>query len=249
MIRVTLYIIVVLCFSLSFGQKNQLETDFSSLWLPGQISLTDGQKVTKLEPIGYFGDNYYRFRIHFISVIQNPTNKKQYLVYGKNKLKDNVSDFQGFIEIDSIVLYDSPNVTGFKEGMIYSKYSFYENPQKSGTGMFKGSCITFIHKANNNDEVEYNTVAFLADGFKNNQFEGHWINYRTGNIKKCNWGDYRIPDSDDLDIGAGEFHVKSEYLSSGWKNYEDAYHPFPSTEAQKQAKEKAMAIEKQEWWK
>lgn len=248
--KTVLFALTIFFSTAAYSQSELLNEDFSELWLPGQIRLLDdSQKVTKPEPIGYFGSNYYRFRIHFISIIQNPSNKKQYLVYGKNKLKENVSDFQGFIEIDSVSLYDSPNKTGVKEGAIIARYAFYENHLNSGTGKFEGVCQTFIQQTSDNGAVEYNTVAFFADGFTNNLFEGHWVNYKTGAVKTCNWGDYRIPNSKDLDTGAGEFYVNSKYLGNGWKSYEDANHPFPYTDEQKEAKKKALIVESEEWWK
>lgn len=39
----------------------------------------------------------------------------------------------------------------------------------------------------------------------------------TNKLMKCNWGDCRIPDSSDLDIGAGEFVPAEEYIDSGWQ--------------------------------
>ena len=48
----------------------------------------DGKEKIKLaEILGFIGDDYQRLFINFISVIQNPTNPYEYLVFGKTKVK------------------------------------------------------------------------------------------------------------------------------------------------------------------
>ena len=42
----------------------------------------------------------------------------------------------------------------------------------------------------------------IGDAFFNNQFKGTWESYHNNIKKKCNWGDYRMPDSKGLDGGA-----------------------------------------------
>ncbi|WP_148807340.1 hypothetical protein [Campylobacter concisus] len=38
-------------------------------------------------------------------------------------------------------------------------------------------------------------------------------------IKPCAWGHYRIPNSGDLDVGAGEFSPNIKYLNNGWSDF------------------------------
>ncbi len=59
----------------------------------------------------------------------------------------------------------------------------------------------------------------INDSFSNNGFIGTWTSYKTNTSKKCNWGDYRIPDCGDLDSGTGEFMVSSKYIKNGWLEY------------------------------
>ena len=47
----------------------------------------DTSWIERMEPLGYIGENYQRFYIHFTSVIQNPKNKSEYFVYGKTRVK------------------------------------------------------------------------------------------------------------------------------------------------------------------
>ena len=85
----------------------------------------------------------------------------------------------------------------------------------------------------------------MADGFYNNQFVGTWTSYKTNSSKKCHWGDFRIPESGDLDSGDGEFIVNEKYAKNGWSNYITAHsYGYPiSNETQK-----AQEIEKEKWW-
>ena len=58
----------------------------------------------------------------------------------------------------------------------------------------------------------------------------------------CNWGDYRIPDSEGLDIGAGEFSPNPAFFDKGWKTYSDAMHGDGSVRYQ------AEEEEEERWW-
>ena len=41
--------------------------------------------------------------------------------------------------------------------------------------------------------------------------------YNSNTVKKCNWGDYRVPNINcDFDIGVGEFNVSDKYWNKGW---------------------------------
>jgi hypothetical protein len=68
----------------------------------------------------------------------------------------------------------------------------------------------------NKGQFRYDAISFSADGFSNNQFIGSWTSYKTDASKKCNWGDYRIPECGDLDIGAGELSISEKYSKNGW---------------------------------
>ena len=53
------------------------------------------------EPIGFIGNDYQRFYIHFSSVIKNKKNPYQYDVRGKTKVKNTRHAFKGTITIYS----------------------------------------------------------------------------------------------------------------------------------------------------
>lgn len=224
---------------------NQIKNyDVSNLWVADKIQIElDTNLVDRIEPIGYIGDNYQRFYIHYISGIQNPTNKHQYLLFGKTRVKNNVCDFQGKILITESRTYNQSDVPGYKQGYIKGTYEFFEDSKQKGTGVLQGTFTSHFFIDNNN-LLKYDALMFGADGFNNNQFKGMWTSYKTGNSKKCNWGDGRIPDSDGLDLGAGEFGPAEKYLKYGWENYSLAWGYSPNKPEVQEARKK----ENEKWW-
>jgi hypothetical protein len=85
----------------SFGQETKMidffpdakHIDFSDLWTLDSILIENDSLIERKQPLGFIGDNFQRINIRFISVIQNPDNKYEYLVYGKTRVKDNICDF------------------------------------------------------------------------------------------------------------------------------------------------------------
>jgi hypothetical protein len=175
-------------------------------------------KIKRAEILGFIGDNFQRFHIRFISVIQNPTNPYEYFVYGKTMVKENVCSFQGKIVVEQSTIYKSEDIPAYKQGTAICDAVLYEDRKQPSTGMIKGKLTTnFIIDAKGN--FRYDALMFVADGFSNNEFRGTWTSYKTNASKKCNWGDYRIPDSGDLDSGTGEFMVSQKYIKNGWASY------------------------------
>ncbi len=66
------------------------------------------------------------------------------------------------------------------------------------------------------------------------------LSYKTNISKKCNFGDYRIPESVNLDIGAGEFSPDPKFFDKGWKSY--SFSLYGETEIEQKK-------EKEKWWK
>jgi hypothetical protein len=207
--------------------------DFSNLWL------TKDNRIT----YGFIGANYQRFQIKLISIIKNPSENQVYQVFGKSKVNQNICDFQGFITIKSIYHLDHLEYTNKFCGVLVFDYIFYEDPKQKHVGIFKGKGVIYWYKDSEN-KIVYDDLMLVADGFRNNQFVGTWTEYSKSNPKTCNWGDYRIPMSGDLNSGAGEFVPNEKYKKYGWENYLDIY-SFDNDEK----REKAEKIEFREWWK
>jgi len=219
-------------------KPNLIKLDFSSLF-----THTDNAQV-----FGFIGDNHQRIRIKFISVFKDTSSPDTYRIYGKSMVKNSICKFSGTLKISNIRKYSSTSYGVDKEyknkGIkgqftILGEYSLSENPDQKSSGDFKGSFQTDFY-LNKYNTVKYDDIDLNADGYSNNQFVGQCTEYQSKLIKTCNWGDFRIPNSGDLDIGAGEFSPADKYLKFGWQSLRDI------TASQNNAT--AKKTEEARWW-
>jgi len=213
-----------------------------SILLEDRVDKKD--KIKRAEIRGFIGDDFQRLQIHFISVIQNPANPLEYYAYGKSRVKKTICSFQGIITIKQARLYTNGDIPEYKQGYTVCEVVLYEDKKQQSTGYFKGqlkSHFIIDHKG----EFRYDAIMFAADGFSNNQFVGTWTSYRNSTVKKCHWGDYRIPECGNLDVGAGEFMVNEDYLKNGWETYMTAWLSMKETPEVIEARKK----ETEQWWR
>ncbi len=202
------------------------------------------QSIDRMPALGFLGSSYHRIRIHFLSVVKNADDPLEYFVHGKSKYKGNVCDFQGTLRLTAAEETKELEFPDQRVGWMKGTYTFYEDQKQSGTGTFSGN-FTSYWWMNPDGQLEYNgLLAGMDDGFSNNEFEGVWTSHRSGKSSTCNWGDYRIPGSDPLDQGAGEFVPAEQYLDNGWRSYLKMV--MGGSEAEWK---KAVAEEKATWWK
>jgi hypothetical protein len=249
----TLVILILLC-GRTYGQDKgtdfyaQIKNyDLSTVLAADSILTEDREeskdKTKRAEVLGFIGDGFQRFQIHFVSIIQNSENPYEYLVYGKTMVKDNVCSFQGKIVVKESRVHKSEDIQTYKQGTAICEVVLYEDRKQSSTGLIKGKLTTdFI--IDDKGRFRYDALMFVADGFSNNQFRGTWTSYRTHVSKKCNWGDYRIPDCGDLDSGTGEFMVSDKYIKNGWVSYMLQFKT-----ANLNLKNEQQKTENKEWWK
>ncbi|HEX6125606.1 MAG TPA: hypothetical protein VFZ23_09575, partial [Pyrinomonadaceae bacterium] len=197
---------------------------------------------------GFIGDNYQRLRIKIISATKNPRRPDIYTVTGKTLVRNVVRAFTGTMKLNKARVYtklrlgidDEYRSQGIKEhGVVIGEYHFSEDRNETNTGSFDGVFATYWY-VDRNGRLKYDDVEAGADGFLNNQFVGTWTSYRNKASKIANWGDYRIPLSGELDMGAGEFSPDDKYLPFGWKSYRDAYH---------RDDKRARLEEERKWWR
>ena len=223
LLGIIFFLLALNCFSQNMETTNFIKeiekADISNLLTISKFQIeNDTTWVQRPEPVGFIGENYQRIRMKFISVIQNNSNKLEYFVYGKTKVKNNVCDFQGLLRISETQLYKNSDISSIQQGYIKGEYEFFENPNQSGTGIFKGIFQTNFY-LNENGKIIYDALMWVSDSFTNNEFIGNWTSYQTKDTKTCNWGDFRIPESGDFDCGAGEFSPSEKYAQFGWQTY------------------------------
>lgn len=214
--------------------------DFSTLWTRAPNWLV----------YGFIGDDYQRLRVKFLSVVKDKADPKMYRVHGKDKVKANICDFQGELRITHVRQYkaewygeERPTTDSSLQGrfVVCGTYRFLEDSVQLHAGEFTGSFASYFY-LDPNGSVRYDDIEDIADGYCNNQFVGVWVSFDGGISKRCNWGDARIPNGEQLDGGAGEFGPDEKYANNGWQNYIDAYMGADPSED-------ALLIEREEWWK
>ncbi|MGV8091135.1 MAG: hypothetical protein AB2L24_04640 [Mangrovibacterium sp.] len=202
--------------------------DYSPIWMKNDKKI-----------LGFIGDDYQRINVKYLSIIKNADTPSKYYIYGKNRVKLNVCQFMGEIELTHVRKISDPEkqqlyeeakrqndeeaISRFskQEYILLAKYQYFENPNQKGAGIFEGILKTGFYV--DNDKIFYNDLEINSDNFFNNQCVGTWTSYANNSSKRCNWGEFRIPYSGDLDIGAGEFSPNTKYLNKGWDAYYKAF--------------------------
>jgi hypothetical protein len=111
---------------------------------------------------------------------------------------------------------------GFKsQGVLIGDYSFRENASQKHSGTFQGKVIMYWYVDRFGMIHSDDIAKSYSDSYTNNQYIGTWTDYKNGTQKIANWGEWRIPFSDDLDIGAGDFGVNPKYYEKGWEDFKD----------------------------
>jgi hypothetical protein len=180
------------------------------------------------EFLGYIAPNYRRIEIYFTSVSKNPANALKYTVSGISVVGTNKHVFSGLIEVDSVREFREMHFgideewkdAGLKaQGVLIGHYRFEESRDNKHSGTFQG-IMTLYWYVDKNEVLHYDVLEAYSDMYRNNQYVGTWTEYGNKADRVCNWGEYRIPFSGDLDIGAGEFGPNPKYDEQGWKAYE-----------------------------
>jgi hypothetical protein len=217
-----------------YAQQNGLdkinEFDLSSIWTSnGSTDISDGNLFTTERPDlkGFIGDNFQRIDIRIDEVVKNELNPLMYYVHGFSEVKGNRCSFIGRITIDSAKLKErEPIIEGAdylvdmtmvaRRGTVFCTYQFFENRNQKWTGFFSGQLQTYVY-ITTEQQIKYDAIGGFSDSYMNNMYVGKWASYASGNSKRCNWGEFRIPESGDLDIGAGEFSPNPKYIENGWQ--------------------------------
>ncbi|MDJ0366911.1 hypothetical protein QMK33_17305 [Hymenobacter sp. H14-R3] len=213
--------------------------DFSSLWLT-----TANETV-----MGFIGPGYQRLRLKILTAQRDKADPTRYQVTGKSQVLGYVSAFSGVVVVRQVrelrVLATRTDETvspARQEGILLADYELREDASQPKSGVFRGVLETnwYLDKQG---KLAYDDIRMMSDGFCNNQFVGTWTSYTTKKTLRCNWGDYRIPNSGDFDRGAGEFSPNPKYYTNGWDYFAALYSGNEAARARAELKEKKV------WWK
>jgi hypothetical protein len=224
-------LIVWTFFASALGGQNQAATqhkfDVTSKYATNDL-------IAFLKPrsafIGFIGTNYQRLQIVFTSLKRDTDNPNVYRVAGYDIVMKNRCDISGEITISRIEMgapnnYDEEggyDTAGRKwQGTIEARYQLREDPSQKNGGVFEGTMSVDVY-INAKDRLVYDDLDSSDDGYDNDRYTGTWTKYGPKPIRKtANWGEWRVPNSGDLDGGAGEFDPIDKYRHNGW----DDYHP------------------------
>lgn len=198
---------------------------------------------------GVIGAKYQRIRVYFDSIIKSDDDGFTYFVFGRTKVKENVCDFKGvivFYYANKDASFNYENETNEIDGILKANYVFRENPDQKSTGLFKGELISYWTLKEGNVSLGTGGYTSIDYGFA---FEGSWQGYKSDNISKCCWSNYRIPCApDDFDMSDGPDVIPNiKYKNAGWGNLNVIYNSHPDSEEFKDAS-RAEKIESN-WWK
>ncbi len=191
------------------SSKDFSKFDFSDFW-------------EKQFDLGYIGNNYQRLVITFEKVTK--IDSDEYSVVGFSQVKSNICKFKGKISnltFNQIKLSDD-DCQGFNyenansRGFIIADFILEEDSNQKGSGVFMGILQSqWVIDLNGNIEQ---TFSECGDSERGDQFFGDWISYK-GGAKFVAWGVYKIPFSEELDMGSSDFCPDERYINNGWEEF------------------------------
>lgn len=174
---------------------------------------------TRTKFLGYIGADYQRLHINFNSV--KKASKTKYIVSGEYKITAEARPFNGEIQITKIKKYANLNygVDDFMKGKINTQGIALASYFLKGDGGFQAKGQMLIKWYIDGDQrLAYDDISEDEDMYANDLFCGE-CKVGKAQAKPCAWGHYRIPNSGDLDVGAGEFSPNTKYLNNGWSDF------------------------------
>ena len=234
----------LVCFSASTDPDIKQDSmivkyDFSVVFTCDSITSADSVRHEHAQPLGYWGLNYDRLKIHYDSIVKHPAVANKYLAYGETQFDHKIVFFVGELKITKIEERTDSRYPGMRMGLIHGTYKFSENKEQKSSGIYAGR-FTSNWLINDSLGVVYDALDYGQPHFKNNQFRGYWKSYLTGAKQKSCWGDYRIPNSAEFDQGRKEFIPDQKHKHKGWDDYIKE-HEDPSNH-------KAFEHEHEHWW-
>lgn len=169
---------------------------------------------------GILGDKYTLIEL-FIHPEVERIDSLTFKVKGKSKVGKNICDFTGEIQIEHIYnIWERANDPDSPDFYVMvCNYLFTEDKAQYGTGFFKGTygAYCYIDKANKKICLDIDAG---GGELNNRNYVGIWQSYKTKAVKRCIWGDYRLPYTFDFDIGDEDMRVNPKYNSPEWEEWQ-----------------------------
>jgi hypothetical protein len=222
---------------------NQITTTTNAPETDSETSRTiDLMDILKKETVfvGNIGNEMQKMGVVFLSTVKKTD--VEYEVTGKSKVKDNICDFKGTVEVQSSgEEFFTHEELVWSEGNISGKFLLKEDRNQSSTGEFEG---TFYFQWGGNT----NTIFDIGERHSAEievKFDGNWKSYRTGASRRTSWGNSErvLPGG----FNDGQEYIRAKnYRSIGWGSYFDRN---DEDEGMREKAEKEYRAEWVEWWK
>ncbi|WP_315577838.1 XAC2610-related protein [Hoylesella oralis] len=195
--------------------------------------------------IGYIGRDFQRLYMYFEHVEKDTADATLYHVKGASRVRQNVCNFTGTIRLKHIEENNDDRYGRVNRYCMTGIYDLREDDKQKGAGRFYGNMTTDFYLYDNSVHFD-DLFITVSDGYCNNMFEGKWTSFKTKVSKNANWGLFRIPDSNALDIGEGEFYINPKYRHNGWENY---CATMGDVDTAAISVDDALDEERREWWR
>ena len=169
---------------------------------------------------GVLGNDFRRIEVYFYPDAVK-LDSVTYFVKGRTKVKKNVCDFTGEVKIKKIYHKYERDIDSPDCYLIIADYTLKEDITQKGSGEFRGVMGAYGYVTKDAPGViQVNNIDQDGDGYMNRSYVGTWRSYKNpAVVKRCMWGDNRLPFRFDFDIGAGEIVVNPKYSSPEWDNF------------------------------
>ena len=218
------------------------EKDYRKLPEIASVDLT--KLLIKNAPYtGMIGDDIQKMEVVFLSITR--INEMEYKIIGKSKVKNNICDFEGVIEVQNVIESDiAKSEIADVDGKVIGKYRFYENKNQPHTGIFEGAFETYW--AYDDDGIVVSSDFWYTASAYAIIFSGTWKSYQTENIKNACWSDYKgcFPSGFNRSDGP-DLIPNEEYRSRGWFEAD----MFSSDEEKRAIAKKEWRENWLDWWK
>lgn len=239
-----------LLYAADLNSQNDVTELFAPQYIIGNSCESDTLekfKIDRSDLLGYIGPNFQRYSIYIDSVKQISTTR--YSIYCRSKRFSKICDLT--LEATEAVRKSKKyqfQPHGIDIHVTLDIHGIESNCNDSGEILGKAEWYLFKPE---NGILFFSSnfgVETCSDGLSNLLFKGQWKNVNSNSNRKLRFGWARIPDSQNLDCGAGEFIPCSDADKYGWKNYREYYQKCVSPS--RATSDECSALKEQDaWWK
>ena len=193
---------------------------------------------------GKIGSKQQKMGIVFLSTRR--ISEKEYEVIGKSKVKNNICDFKGIMEVQQIDFEsDDPSVVS----SIGGKFRFYEDKNQSNTGEFEGEFSISWYE---NYDIYLDIGSGRPDVYNKDsrlptvvEFRGTWKGYNSTTKSTVRWGNEEHVFPGSWNDGQ-EFTLAKNYREIGWGPFFDRKSSDEETRKKAEAEYQKLWVN---WWK